>query len=100
MSNIWQSIYNLWSWITWERTQIAGLAVRVSELEERVKKMADVLDTVKADFEDYKAAVDQRLTDLAATIAGLLAGQLDPAKAQAIDDEIKAAKAALNPPTP
>jgi uncharacterized coiled-coil protein SlyX len=75
-----------------------SLVTRLETLEEKVSKMADVLDTLKADFESYKALVDSTLADLQAKIAALVAGQLDPAKAQAIDDEINAAKAALNPP--
>lgn len=58
--------------------------------------MSDVLDTLKDDFEAYKAAVDAKFTEL----GDKLKSQLDPAKAQLIDDEVNAAKAALNPPAP
>jgi hypothetical protein len=77
----------------------ALLESRVTLLEGKVKAMSDVLDAVKADFEAYQTLVNSTLTALQAKVAGLLAGQLDPAKAQAIDDEIKAATAALTPPT-
>jgi len=69
----------------------------LTSLQGKVNKMSDVLDTVKADFESYKGLVDSTLQGLKDKVASLLAGQLDPAKAQAIDDEINAAKAALNP---
>lgn len=100
MSNVWDWIDSTWSWVVWLRKRLFTDEARMNALEERIDKMSDVLDTLKADFEAYKGAVDQRLADLAATIAGLLAGQLDPAKAQLIDDEINAARAELNPPTP
>jgi hypothetical protein len=65
--------------------------------------MSDVLDTLKADFEAYKSSVDSALAALNQKIATITAGQLDPAKVQEIDNEINAARAALNPapaPTP
>jgi hypothetical protein len=85
-------------WIYYEQRQIDALTKRVTLLEGKVTKMSDVLDTLKADFEAYKALVDSTLSGLQTKVAGLLAGQLDPAKAQAIDDEINAAKASLTPP--
>lgn len=89
------------SWYEWAQSWIYNLRgrlftdeARISKIEKELKNMADILDTLKADFEDYKAKVDARLTEL----GDKLKNQLDPAKAQVIDDEINAAKAELNPP--
>ncbi len=87
--NVIEWIRVCWSWIVWLRN-------RVCTDEKRMQEMADVLDQLKSDFEAYKASVDAALTAL----GDKLKVQLDPAKAQAIDDEINAAKAALNPPAP
>lgn len=98
--NVTQWLQSLWSWIVWLRNRLTTDETRISALEGKVKAMADVLDQVKADFESYKSTVDSKFAELQQKIADLLAGQLDPAKAQAIDDEINAARAALNPPAP
>lgn len=63
----------------------------IRDLQHKVATMANLLDTLKSDFEAYKAAVDAELDDLKTR----LTGALDPAQAQLIDDEINAAKAAL-----
>ncbi len=91
------------TWYEWAQSWILNLRgrlftdeARISLIEKEVRNMADVLDQLKSDFEAYKASVDAALTAL----GDKLKVQLDPAKAQAIDDEINAAKAALNPPAP
>lgn len=66
-------------------------------LLEKVEQMSDVLDTLKSDFEAYQTLVGTTLTALNDKLAGLTAGQLDPAKAEAVDAEIKAAISALTP---
>lgn len=77
-------------WLRWDNT-------RLDALERKVADMADVLDTLKTDFEAYKGLVDTTLAGLQAKVTALTAGQLDPTKAQAIDDEINAARKALAP---
>lgn len=86
-----------WGWIVWLRNRLFTDESRISTLEVKVKKMSDILDTLKADFEAYKTLVDETLAKLQANIAALTAGQLDPVKAAAIDDEINAARQALLP---
>jgi hypothetical protein len=85
-------------WINWLRGADAAQEIRISTLERKVNLMADVLDTLKADFESYQALVTTTLGNLQAKIASLSAGALDPAKAEAIDAEVKAAIAQLTPP--
>lgn len=82
-------------WIRWDSATLRDHEKRLSILERKALVMGDVLDTLKDDFEAYKAAVDAKLTEL----GDKLKLQLDPAKAQLVDDEINAAKAALNPPS-
>lgn len=83
--------------VAWCKEKIKSEDTQLKTLTEKVSKMSDILDTLKADFEAYKQLVDASLTALQTKIADLTAGQLDPAKAAAIDAEINAAKAALNP---
>jgi hypothetical protein len=66
-------------------------------LSTKVKTMSDVLDTLKSDFEAYQTLVTTTLKGLNDKVAALSAGALDPAKADAIDAEIKAAITALTP---
>jgi len=92
----WQQVIG---WIKWLIGWVKFDNSRLDTLEKKVKEMSDILDTLKADFEAYKGTVDETLAKLQATITQLTQGQLDPAKAQAIDDEINAARNALNPPS-
>ena len=73
---------------------------RFSILEQKVQKMSDELDTIKTDFEAYQTLVNTTLTALNDKITSLTSGQLDPAKAAAVDQEIKDAIAKLTPPAP
>ena len=95
------------SWYDWVSTNLSRLIAwlrvdnsRLDALEKEIRKMSDVLDTLKSDFEAYQQKVNDTLVALNQKISDLTAGQLDPAKAQAIDDEVKAAIAALAPPSP
>lgn len=96
--NVADWIKSIWSWVVWLRNRLCTDEGRLSQLERKVKEMSDVLDTVKADFEAYQTLVNTTLKGLNDKINSLTAGQLDPAKAQAIDTEIKAAITALQPP--
>ncbi len=84
-------------WIKWLAGEDASLEKRLTSLEQRVNAMADALDDIKADFEDYQTKVNATLTALNTKINGMVTG-LDPAKAAAVDAEIKAAIAVLATP--
>lgn len=98
--NVNDWLKTMWSWILWLRNRLFTDETRISALEGKVKTMSDALDAIKSDFEAYQALVNTTLTNLNAKITSLTTGALDPAKAEAIDTEIKAAITALTPPAP
>lgn len=99
-------LINFQNWITWLYRAEQNHEKRISAIETGTKVMADAFDTLKTDYEGFKADVTAYVTSSQQKIAELQAAVAagDATKVAALATEIEtdhaAFLAAVNPPAP